>query len=121
MASDGKSGGRHTPGRRPLTLRFPLDLYRWLHRTSVVEGRTKTTLLTDAVEWVQSVPGWSDHLRSVSLPNDDSRRSSTFDLPPEVYIWLRVESLDAGWSANELALRSLAAWRVHRESLHPHQ
>lgn len=121
MASDGKGGSRHTPGRRPLTLRFPLDLYRWLHRTSVLEARTKTMLLTDAVAWVRSRPGWAEHLRSVPLPNDDSRRSSTFDLPPEVYVWLRMESLDAGWSANELAVRSLAAWRAHRESLDPQQ
>lgn len=114
MASDSTGSGHHTPGRRPLTLRFPYDLHRWLHRTSVMEGRTKTALLAEAVTWIQSRSQWPDLLRSVVLPDDEAQRSSTFDLPPEVYVWLRLESLDVGWSANELAMRTLVAWRTER-------
>lgn len=107
---------RHTPGHRPFTLRCPMDLYRWLHRTSVLKGRTKTALMADAVDWVRAQPHWVERLRTVAIGDNGRRRSSTFDWPEETYLWLRIESSEHGWSTNELAIRALLAWRAHQDS-----
>lgn len=96
-------------------VRFPLELYRWLHRTSVLERRTKAMLMVDAVTWIRSLPEWQDHLQTIELP-DGSRRATSFDLPFDVHAWLRIEASDQGWSATELAARALEAWRRHETS-----
>ena len=114
MSNQQQGGGRHTPGRRQFMVRLPADLYRWLHQTSVLEARTKTALMVDAVTWVREMPQWPQHLRTVRI-SDDPRRVTSFDLPPEIHAWLRLESSEEHWSANELAARTLEAWRRERE------
>lgn len=111
---DEPRSGRHTPDSRQFMVRFPIDLYRWLHRTSVLENRTKTTLMVNAVRWVQARPDWPDQLHRVELP-EGARRATSFDLPREIHAWLRIEASDQGWSATELAARALEAWRQQRD------
>ncbi len=106
---------RHTPGRQQMMVRLPEDLYRWLHRTSVLQNRRKTHLMTEAVRWIQSRPDWADHLHHTAWDPNNPRRISTFDLPRDIHTWLRLEASEQRWSANELAGRVLQAWRNQQE------
>ena len=106
---------RHQPNRRSFTLRFPMELYNWLHRTSVLERATKTDLVKNAVDWTRAQPRWADQLRAITVDVEGPRRTTSLDWPEETYVWLRIESSEHGWSSNELAIRALMAWRTHRE------
>lgn len=100
------------PTQRKLMLRLPTDLYLWLHKTSVIERRTKTAIIAEAVAWAQTLTDRTA-LHEVEM-SDGPRRTTSFDLPGPVYLWLRLEASTEEWSSNELAIRVLVAWCQQR-------
>lgn len=112
-------GGHHHPDRQQLMVRLPADLYRWLHRTSVLERQSKLDIALEAIRWIQSQKDGPGRLREVALAADAGRRSTAFELPREIHAWLRIESSEYHWSANEFVTRILTAWRKEREEREP--
>lgn len=109
MDNETRNGTWDDEPRRKLMLRIPMELYQWLHRTSVKERRTKTAILSEAVAWAQALSDRAS-LKLIEL-SEGPRRTTSFDFPEPVYLWLRIEAAVEGWSSNELALRVLTAWR----------
>lgn len=103
--------------RRQLMLRLPPSLAEWLHRHSVLEHRTKTEILVEAIGWAQALPT-RERLRAVPTPSDDpsdERRVVSYRVPKSLHTWCRIEAYPEEWTTNELVTRVLLAWREHQE------